>query len=252
MAGARVVPDIHSALAPWVLVAGGFHSSGGMDRLNAALARHLVGRGNTVHLVCHRADAEFLGKESVVVHRVPKFAGSFMLGGLLLALEARKVARQVTLQSPQARVVVNGGNCNWPDINWVHYVHSAWHDDGGAAPPWFKLKNRSSKWLSCWREGAAVRRAKLIIANSQRTCQDLIDYLGVDPARIQVVYPAVDADFLLRALPVALRLAHGWGRMRRDLWWFSLAALVTTRVRGLMCSSRPGGICALSLIGTRT
>ena len=27
---------------------------------------------------------------------------------------------------PLARVVVNGGNCAWPDINWVHAVHAAW------------------------------------------------------------------------------------------------------------------------------
>ena len=25
-----------------------------------------------------------------------------------------------------ARVVVNGGNCRWGDVNWVHYVHAAW------------------------------------------------------------------------------------------------------------------------------
>ena len=30
---------------------------------------------------------------------------------------------------PDARVVVNGGNCRWADINWVHYVHAAFAPD---------------------------------------------------------------------------------------------------------------------------
>ena len=89
MANARPIPKADGSQAPWVLVAGGFHRSGGMDRCNWALARHLVERGNKVHLICHHADDEFLDQEGVTVHRVPKLAGSFMLGGLLLDRHGR-------------------------------------------------------------------------------------------------------------------------------------------------------------------
>ena len=38
---------------PWVIVAGGFHHRGGMDRANAALAAYLLESGTPVHLVGH-------------------------------------------------------------------------------------------------------------------------------------------------------------------------------------------------------
>ncbi|MBV8055276.1 MAG: hypothetical protein JO071_08570, partial [Deltaproteobacteria bacterium] len=35
---------------PWLLIAEGFHSRGGMDKANAALANYLVSQGMPVHL----------------------------------------------------------------------------------------------------------------------------------------------------------------------------------------------------------
>ena len=59
---------------------------------------------------------------------------------------------EVVGRDPLARVVVNGGNCAWPDINWVHAVHAAWpvHDDG--APWWSRYRNRRLKDLARRRE----------------------------------------------------------------------------------------------------
>jgi hypothetical protein len=65
---------------PWVLVAGGFHRCGGMDKANLALAEHLVGRGTCVHVVCHSVDAELAEHPKVTVHMVFVFVGESAVG----------------------------------------------------------------------------------------------------------------------------------------------------------------------------
>jgi hypothetical protein len=42
--------------APWVIVAGGFHQKGGMDKANLALADYLLEREVPVHLVTHSVE----------------------------------------------------------------------------------------------------------------------------------------------------------------------------------------------------
>ena len=165
-----------------------------MDWLNWGLARHLVERGTKVHLVCHQADNEFLENEAVTVHRVPKLAGSFMIGGLLLARHGRFVARRVSAELPGTRVLVNGGNCNWPDINWVHCVHHAWRLSELSLHG-LRVKHRASRWIACRDEQAALQKAQIVIANSERTRRDLVNHLRVDPERIHVVYPGLDPGF---------------------------------------------------------
>ena len=44
--------------SPWVLIAGGFHPRGGMDRANAALARYLGDREAQLYLVAHQVDSD--------------------------------------------------------------------------------------------------------------------------------------------------------------------------------------------------
>jgi len=96
----------------------GFRFCAGMDKANAALAAYLLERKTPLHLVAHQVDAEFSQHPGVRVHLVPRPAGSFFLGEWLLDRSGLAVARQVVSQWPGARVVVNGGNCIWPDINW--------------------------------------------------------------------------------------------------------------------------------------
>jgi glycosyltransferase involved in cell wall biosynthesis len=176
---------------PWVLIAGGFHCGSGMDRLNLALARYLLRRGCPLNLVCHSAEPD-LYEAGAAVHIVPRPANSFLLGAYLLARRGAQVARSVTVRSPLARVVVNGGNCAWPDINWVHCVHRAWPCCDEGAPGWFKLKNRASRWLACRDERSALRQARIVIANSQRTRRELLEISGIRPDCVHVVYPGSD------------------------------------------------------------
>ncbi|HUI24947.1 MAG TPA: glycosyltransferase family 4 protein, partial [Candidatus Kryptonia bacterium] len=95
--------------------------------------------------------------------------------------------------NPNAQVVINGGNCSWPDINWVHCVHHAWpcRDDG--APAWFRIKNRAKKALARRAEAIALRQARIVIANSERTRRDLITGINLDPSVVQTVYLGSDS-----------------------------------------------------------
>src|SRR3989442_11620291 len=91
----NIAAESHKAeLAPWVLIAGGFHSRGGMDKANAALATYLLEGGTPLHLVAHQVDTAFPQHPSVTVHLVPRPAGSFFLGEWLLERTGRAVALQ--------------------------------------------------------------------------------------------------------------------------------------------------------------
>ena len=66
-------------MRPWVLVAGDFVWTGGMDAANRALAGHLARRGEPTHLVAHRVDPALAAEPAVRVHRVPRPLGSHLL-----------------------------------------------------------------------------------------------------------------------------------------------------------------------------
>src|SRR5262245_20040931 len=174
----RTNPDLKSAR--WVLVAGGFHQQGGMDKANAALAEYLIANQIPVELVAHQISPEFLERPEVSTHIVPRPAGSTLLGELLLEKRGRSAAEKVVATYPGSRVVVNGGNCNWPDINWVHSVHRYWPCVDHRSPIWFKIKNRLNKTWSRRREKSAIGAARTVIVNSYRTRRDLITAYNLD------------------------------------------------------------------------
>ncbi|MGA6972679.1 MAG: hypothetical protein WBY93_13675, partial [Candidatus Binatus sp.] len=97
--------------------------TGGMDRANYALAAYVAGCGAETHLVSHRVDPALRSRPNVIFHHVPKLLGSYLAAGPLLDRVGRRWASKVTGRA--GRVIVNGGNCRWGDINWVHYVHAA-------------------------------------------------------------------------------------------------------------------------------
>ena len=190
----NIAAESHKAeLAPWVLIAGGFHSRGGMDKANAALAAYLLERETPLHLVAHQVDPEFSQHPGVRVHLVPRPAGSFFLAEWFLDRSGRAAAQQVVSQWPRARVVVNGGNCIWPDINWVHYVHHAYTPRG--ARVWSGARQRITAAVAKRREQQAISCAKLVLANSERTRRDLIRHLEVNPCRAHTVYLGTDPSW---------------------------------------------------------
>jgi glycosyltransferase involved in cell wall biosynthesis len=200
-----------SAGESWLIVAGDFTPLGGMDRANYALADYLSRRpGGQVHLVTHRAWDDLAARPSVRVHRVPRPAGSHLLGMPLLARAGRSSARRLAARG--ARVVVNGGNCPWGDVNWVHYIHAAWSPRAVGGP------GRRAKALvfdaySRTAERACLRRARVVVANSERTRRDVIERLGVPAERVRTVYYGVDADRFRppdEAERLGARAALGW------------------------------------------
>jgi len=187
--------DIQPERTPWVIVAAGFHRQGGMDRANLELALYLAERQHAVHLICHDIDSNLAGRPLVTVHRVPRPAGSFLLGSPLLDIEGRRVARAVVRNFPAATVVVNGGNCLWPGINWVHYLHRAWTPAAHAAPLWFSLKQRAAGRFDRRRERRAFQKARLIVSNSLLTSRQLNDYFQAENSRIRTLYLGSDPDW---------------------------------------------------------
>ena len=177
---------------PWVIVAGGFHQHGGMDRANAALAAYLLESGVPVHLVGHEIDRRFIEHPLATGHVVPRPRGFPGLAERLLARTGTQVARTTVARHPRARVVVNGGNCPWPDINWVHAVHAAWPVQDAGAPWWSRHRNRRLKVDAVRRERTSLQQAGLVIANSDATRRALIERVGVTPGRIRTVYLGSD------------------------------------------------------------
>ena len=165
-----------------------------MDKANAALADYLIARGTELHLVGHRIAPEFLAEPLVTAHIVRRPLQSYFLGELELRRRARKVASEVTGKHAEARVVVNGGNCPWPDINWVHSVHHAWACVDRGAPVWFKLKNRVVKLWAKRYERRALRRARLVLANSEQTRRHLIERFGLPSSRVRTIYLGNDTE----------------------------------------------------------
>jgi glycosyltransferase involved in cell wall biosynthesis len=180
---------------PWLLVAEGFHSRGGMDKANAALANYLVSQGVPVHLVAFSIDPELCGKPGVTSTST-EIAGRWpSLGRFHLARLGQAMASRLTSHSQNVRVVVNGINCNWPDINWVHWLHQCWQPRTVRAPLWFRLKLRLETSRAIRLELTALRSAKLLVANSERTRRNLINLLGVPPERIHTIYLGTDSSW---------------------------------------------------------
>ncbi len=196
--------------AGFALVSGDFVKTGGMDRANYALASYLARHGRPVHLVAHRADADLFGQGEVTLHRVPKPLNSYLLGEPLLALWGRRWAARVAAAG--GRVVVNGGNCGWGDVNWVHYVHAAWppRGTGGLSR---RLKRQYAHRTAIVAERRSLRRARVVVANSERTRGVLLDRMGLPPERVHTVYYGTDPARFRPATAderLAARARMGW------------------------------------------
>ncbi|HTQ06394.1 MAG TPA: glycosyltransferase family 4 protein [Polyangiaceae bacterium] len=173
----------------FTIVAGDFVKTGGMDRANYAFADYLNRLGADVELVAHRAEGELAERPHVGLVRVPKPLGSYLLGDPLLDRAGRRAA--AARRSAGGVTVVNGGNCVAAAVNWVHYVHAAYRPE---LEPSFAGARRAAYGVYLRRqERLALRRAELVIANSEATRRAVIDDVGVEAARVAVVHIGLDA-----------------------------------------------------------
>lgn len=195
----------------WILVSGDFTTWGGMDRANYELAWHLAEKGGAeTHLVCHFAAEPLASHPRVTMHRVAKPLNRYALAAPLLAWSGRRLAGRLAPRG--ARVVVNGGNCQWADINWVHYVHSAWMPRVEHASIWQQARFGWSARREIAAETSALRAARHVIVNSDLTHGHVLA-LGVAAERMQTVYYGIDPDEF-RPVTVEERLTA-----RRRLSW---------------------------------
>ena len=107
---------------PYLIVSGDFVKAGGMNQPNYELARYLADEGFQTHLVGYRVADDLASHPGITFHRVPKPAGSYFLSQPLLSRLGRRWARAIA--ATEGRVIVNGGCCDWDDINWVHHVQA--------------------------------------------------------------------------------------------------------------------------------
>src|SRR6266566_1229669 len=161
--------------APWVIVAGGVNRLGGTDKANFALVQYLLERDLPVHVVTHRIDEDLQRYPTIRVQLVPVPGGSWFAGEKLLSFRGRRVARAITAKCPGTRVVVNGGNCVWDDINWVHRVHHAWAPESVNAPWIHRFKHYMATASAKRREVQSLGSARLIVANSELTRRHLME-----------------------------------------------------------------------------
>lgn len=182
----------------YLLVTGDFVKTGAMDRANFAVTDYLARQGNQVSLVAYHVAPELLNYPNIQFYQVPKLLNSYFLSSPLLDQVGRYWAKR--LSNDGARVLVNGGNCQWGDINWVHYVHAAYKPTN-RTDLLRQFKGEVAYELSLATEKKALQAARVIIVNSERTKQDLITHLSIEPERIYTVYCGVDPKVFNPAAP---------------------------------------------------
>jgi glycosyltransferase involved in cell wall biosynthesis len=193
------------------MVTGDFVPTGGMDRANYALADYIARQGDELQLVAHRVDRHLAARSNVSVHQVAKPLNSYFLGAPLLARKGVEIGN-ISRKNARAHTIVNGGNCAYPDINWVHYVHAAYVPNSrtGVAA---KLKQQLDRQIALKTEREALQAARIAIANSHLTRNHLIDLLAIDPSKIETIYYGIDSSVFYPAAAderERLRLEYRW------------------------------------------
>src|SRR4051812_24650575 len=194
-------------MTPWLLASGDFVPNGGMDTANHALASYLARQSNgPVHLVAHRVSEDVAALPQVQVHHVPRPFGMHGLGAPLLTAVAAREARAVRRSG--GRVLANGGNLDGRDMTWVHYVHAAYEPAAAGALYSGLVALRHRRYVAA--ERRALTQAQLVVCNSDRTVQDVVTRVGVDPRRVRRVYYGIDAAcFHDRSDPAGAKVGLG-------------------------------------------
>jgi len=155
--------------------------------------------------VAHHVAEELLQEPNVHLHPVPRPWRRHALGRPLLDVVGRAVGARVAARG--GRVLVNGGNCRFGDVCWVHYVHAAWTppERGSLALSW-RLRAQRARALKAERE--VLSRARLVLANSERTRSELVVRLGLSAQRVQVVYLGCEPERFYPPSPEERRRAR--------------------------------------------
>jgi glycosyltransferase involved in cell wall biosynthesis len=174
---------------PWLIVNSAFNERGGQERANFALARELVDRHAPVTLVAHEIEPLLEGP-TVRTVRISRPLGSAFLGERVLGQAA---LRERARMPEHAIFLGNAGNCPGANASWVHFVHASWPGELKSAPLHVRAALQLKKRDALRRERLAVTAARIVIANSERTRDDLVRLLGVENRKIRTIYFGADA-----------------------------------------------------------
>ncbi len=178
-------------MKPFLIATGDLVTTGGMDRANYALAWRIAQQGAPLHLVAYRVAPELTDLPNVSFHQVSKIAGSYLLTRPVFDRVGRSWAKKIAQQG--GRVIVNGGGCIFPDVNWVHYVNASYAPSGGGSL-FQRTKRQVAHRLGLRSERKAIQKAKTIIVNSELTRNQLLNSFELDPSCVHVVYYGIDPD----------------------------------------------------------
>jgi glycosyltransferase involved in cell wall biosynthesis len=166
-----------------------------MDSANYHLAKHLaVHCDSPVTLVAHHVAPPLANHPCVTVRKVPRPAGRHLLGETFLDRAGRRAAAALTASRPEARIIVNGENCLWPGVNWVHLAFCRYGCVDAGAPWWFRLKNLMTRLHHRRREARALQSSRIIITNSDSTRRQVIEDVGIEACRVHRIYLGVDSE----------------------------------------------------------
>jgi glycosyltransferase involved in cell wall biosynthesis len=176
---------------PWVIVAGDFVRTGGMDAANHALASYLARAGTETHLVAHRIAGDLAELPNLHLHAVPRPLRSHTLGFPLLDRGGRRAARELAPRDPV--VLGNGGNCRAANVTWLHYVHAAYSPEI-AGRPLRRMAAGAAHAAALRDERAVVQGARAVICNSERTVRHARELAGRAEGGLYPVYYGADAE----------------------------------------------------------
>jgi glycosyltransferase involved in cell wall biosynthesis len=174
----------------WLIVSGGVHHAGGQDRANLELVKYLsLELGRRVTVVTHQAEPSLRELAGLDVRLVPRPLSSFALGEWRLQRAAEALHKSL---DSGTIVLANGGNYTGADVTWVHSLHAVWPVRDKGAPLPRRAVARAVKLAARHREARAIATARLVIANSQKTANDLSAALGVPSSKIAIVRLGAD------------------------------------------------------------
>lgn len=187
---------------------------GGAERYVASLAEHLVESGHRVHVfadewkIGNRQDARHNTHSSqIVFHKVPVIKGLSVLHVLSFAIYSRRLLRKEAFdvihsfeRTPYQDIYRAGDGC-----------HREWLRQRTRIDPWYQSMSNTLNPLHLsllWIEKQIFKNGnyKMIIANSKRGKDEIIQHYGVPPEKIKVIYNAIDTKRLSLTNPAEVRM----------------------------------------------
>ncbi|HVL91220.1 MAG TPA: glycosyltransferase family 4 protein [Actinomycetota bacterium] len=188
-------------------VAPSFGEAEGQGRVNLEIARRLIERGARLDVYTSRLPTG--GLPGARVRLAPRPFPIELLNQLLFVAWA-------TLAVARRRYdVVHADGASLlsrADAVAAHMLHSVWREIARGREPGLRGLYRSlSNAINVRLERRAYRRARLVLANSERTADDLVRAIGVARDRIRVIPLGVDAARF--HLPSAAERANARARL---------------------------------------